>query len=207
MQSTTIPAQRRIIEKILSIGELPTYAEAEALLRLFYRKYKGSHADKWEKFCNASGIYNIWNVEFVKTLAEEIRRLGSFPIVEICAGNGKLSYHLRKAGIDIKATDSQGYDPFVEEHDHAKTLKKYKPQVVVASWSPKDRISHDVLDYPTVNHYLHIGNPDMCGIGENVFMRKDFTHSDLRNVEEFSIGMTDYRGAIYHCYVWLFSRK
>jgi hypothetical protein len=209
MQTTTIPAQRRIIEKIRSIDELPTYAEAKALLELFARGHGDYHAGEWDKFCSSNSVYNIWNTEFLDALAQEVRRLHNIPIVEICAGNGKLSHHLRRREINIKPTgrSTDIYVPFVDNLYHDQALEEYEPSVVIASWPHGSEISHDVMNFHTVQHYIHIGNTDMCGADESIFARDDFEHRNLRNVEKFSIGRTDYYKGIYHNHVWLFSRK
>lgn len=87
-----------------------------------------------------NGINTILTQEFVDELQKEMqrRRLADIPMIEICAGKGKLSYHLRKLGIDIIATDDYSQkmerdESLVERLNHEEALEKYKPRLVIAS--------------------------------------------------------------------------
>ncbi len=58
-----------------------------------------------------SNIYHLFTGEFVDSLASHIKGSGiSGPAVEIAAGDGKLSYQLRRKGLDIIATDDYSMD-------------------------------------------------------------------------------------------------
>jgi hypothetical protein len=98
--------------KILDIDKLPSYHETIEFLDLIeqrgiknpYKKILG-----WFYFCSRNNLFNIYNIEFIDALADEIKKLNKSPIIEICAGNGKLSHHLRKKNIDIIATDDYSW--------------------------------------------------------------------------------------------------
>ena len=85
-----------IKNKILSIDELPTYDE---VLRFKEEEYSINNPNK-----QFLGVWQVYNKEFVDELTKEIKNLDVSPIIEVCAGSGKLSYWLRKNGINIVAT-------------------------------------------------------------------------------------------------------
>lgn len=203
-----------LLAKIKDIDTLPTYIEAKYLLIAVERRYqRDANQESWDKLCHRNRVYNVWNGKFIDALAEEIKRLDDSPMVEICAGNGKLSYHLRKIGIDMKVTDDYSYEisnereGLVEGMDYQEALEKYRPRVVIASWTPnKSKIPADVMNFPSVNYFVHIGDLDMCGETEEIFKREDIKWESLERAQKYSIGRTDYPGAIYHSKIVLFRK-
>lgn len=124
----------------LYFEKLPSY---ETVYKFFQRIHKGSFRDRgnfWE-FVDRYGIYQFWNEEYVKCLAEQIKRMvGADFVLEVAAGDGMLSHYLRQYGVNIRATDSgEWYDRIkkraeVEVLDAVSAIRKYKPKMVVASW-------------------------------------------------------------------------
>ena len=87
-------------------------------------------------FLDENNIFQILNEEFISSLAKFLIKLNGFykdksPIVEIGAGNGKLSYHLKKNGVNIIPTDNHSWKIktgiAVENLGHMWALKKYNP--------------------------------------------------------------------------------
>lgn len=206
-----IPLMRGTIEKIKDIDSLPSHNEIIALMR-----FLGNDAvqeDCWNRFCEELQAYNVLNTEFVDALAKEIRKLDSSKMIEICAGNGKLSQHLRMRGIDIKPTDNNSWrlsnNGLVEIMSHEDALRKYNPKIVIGSWITPYwthpfgyQIGYDVLDFPSVDYFVDIGenNSPSSWVQNEVRLRNDFRMLQLENPERYAVGGTDtaYLGRIEH---------
>lgn len=143
----------------------------------------------------------ILTQEFLEGLYKEMRRrrFTDIPMVEICAGRGKLSYQLRKRGIDIVATDDfsqeiERDENLVERLTHKEALEKYQPRIIVASWIPPEpKIGDDVLRFPTVDYFIDIGEP----AGNSTWLTNDYRNEDfiikfLKHLEKYAIGTGDY---------------
>ena len=120
----------------------------------------------YERFiapCKAFNFFQFYSNEFIEHIVETIKKLNACKIVEIGAGDGFLSFFLKKRGIDIVATDNfiRPYidrRPHVEKLDHKSALEKYNPDLVVINWEELDgTYSIDVLEYPPVKCLLWIG--------------------------------------------------
>ncbi len=178
-----------IMDKAHDIDKLPTYAEALHLVHFVH--------DSSLNFCFQSGIHNMYNAEFVDALASELEKIGEFPIVEVCAGSGKLAYHLRERGINVLATDDYSWnqikrdEKFVEKLSHKEALEKYKPKVVIAAWIHfyDSQIGKDILNYPTVNYFINIGEEGWISAETwSIVNYKGFeTPVPLKDVEKYSI--------------------
>ena len=108
-------------------------------------------------------VHHFLTDEFVRGLAIEIQRLGiAGNMVEIAAGQGKLSYWLNKCGISIKATDEQPRSDFVEEMNCDETLRTYKPEFVLTSWLPAYGLAVNplLLDTPVLQR-IHENQPNL----------------------------------------------
>ena len=137
-------------------------------------------------------VYEILNEEYLNAcsdyLAQRAQEFGAskdkpVTILEIGAGNGRLSHFLRQkieekvpGLVKIVATDSgkQGIkDDFdVEELDHKKALEKHKPDIVISSWMPYSvDFTKDIRDFESeadgeikrVQEYILIGEKDSTG--------------------------------------------
>lgn len=211
-------SMEEIAAKIGDIDRLPTYEEARRLFCFIERLHASDPKQlNWFGFCEKHKVHDIYNVEFVDALAEEIRGLNDYPIVEICAGDGKLSRHLRTRGIDIRATDNYSWEKIprdgnlVERLSHREALERYLPRIVVASWIPiKGRIGFDVLGFPGVRYF--VDNGETGWMTEGTIDIENWGITDLENVEKYSICRTDsthgdFEDGIFHSGVRLFSRK
>ena len=105
-------------------------------------------------------VYHYITKEFVEALVKQINKLNiEGNIVEIAAGNGKLSYWLNKYGIKVSATDIRPKSNEAEEMSALEALRKYKPKLVIASWlPPTSEIGKKILDFESVEAFIYIEN-------------------------------------------------
>lgn len=197
----------KLKQDVLNVGTLLPYDQVFTALREMStpvdttKPENAEYAEPWG-FFNGKGINSILTEEFVEELYKEMqrRRLADIPMVEICAGRGKLSYQLRKHGIDIVATDSYSQkmdrDASLVERveSHREALEKYTPRIVVASWVPNNvQIGDDVLHFPTVDYFIDIGESR----GGASWLTPDYNNDDfsikyLENVARYFIGTSDF---------------
>jgi|TARA_Y100000310_G_C20588586_1_gene766746 hypothetical protein len=165
-------------------------------------------------FFKGKGVNSILTEEFIEELYREMRsrRLADIPMIEICAGRGKLSYQLRKHGIDIVATDnySQKMDrdeSLVERvESHREALEKYTPRLVVASWIPRNpEIGDDVLHFPTVDYFIDIGERR----SGSTWLTLDYSNEDfsIKYYDFFEVTRSGKVGFVKHSQVRLWKRK
>lgn len=205
-----------IAQKLASVEQIPTWEE---LVRLFDYlredervrygrnnswKY-GSMSGLWDDFCKEKHIYHAFCYEFVEKLAEEVKGLNAGGrVVEICAGNGKLSYWLRQFGVPSIATDNymermDRKPQHVERLSHKQALGKYRPELVIGCWLYGGGIELDALDSPHVGYYLNIGQGVMGATGDDrLWDRRDVTQTYLESPNHFKFSRSTYRidGAI-----------
>ncbi|MBI2101367.1 hypothetical protein HYT53_02045 [Candidatus Woesearchaeota archaeon] len=191
-----------IMEKIKDVGRLPTYEEVQYFLRAVSENKGGIRSKLGLIYPHDS--YSIYTGEFVDELASVIRGLNEHPIIEICAGNGKLSYHLRKRGLEIKATDDyslkeiERQEELVERATHNEALRRHQPRIVLGSWIPNQtRIGFDVLGFPTVGYFIDIGEDNLAEDRNrhgwrtlDLYMREDLQVTHLASAQK------------YHCSHW-----
>jgi hypothetical protein len=177
-------------KELLNPEFLPTY---EQVREAFIQDINGERQwdeNLWRKFTTNKGqfVYELFTEEYIDKLAEyfversnEYKASQENPLVilEIGAGNGRLSYFLGKkleekalGQIKIIATDSGGWnlkrdrDSFVEDLDYKEAMEKYKPSIVISSWMPyKKDFTQDIRNSEGVQEYVLIGETDggCCG--------------------------------------------
>lgn len=150
---------------ILDVKGLPTFEQAQR----FYSVLKGRGEEALSDFFQENDIFQVWNEEFIEGLVSLIKGLETQPILEICAGNGKLGYHLQQRGINLHMTDDGSWhinsNGLTEKLDYNEALKKYEPQLVIAAWPEQwTRIKWNVLDFPTLKYFITIDNPYYAGV-------------------------------------------
>lgn len=204
-----------VIEKILSLKELPTYQESMKLLEYFCENF-----EEWIKFGDQHVFYMIWTQEFIDQLAREIKKLGNPRMIEVCAGKGKLSYQLNKKGLNLIPTDdyswnlSNNHPDLVETITAHDALKKYNPRLVIGSWIPSEtRIGFDVLNHPSVEYFIDIGehpSSKVTWMTEECLRRKDFSITTLDKVAKYCLSREDSLEGLLKgesdCKVTLFSK-
>ncbi len=196
------------LEKIRSLTELPSYEEVKDAVGRLQADEDEKFPSAWWKFCEDNRIYNAWNIEFVDVLAAEIKKFDVAPVIEICAGNGKLSYHLQRRGISIVLTShSLGHVPGVENMWHFEALVKYNPQLVVGSWIPDSNTLTDTVLYRSVRYVIDIGHPELCALTEDVTKRPDIEITPMPSVQRYSICKSDRIGVKYNSQVNLVRRR
>ena len=136
---------------------------------------------EWDAFIQRekSIIYEFMNKEYLddlsKYLIENYKENKKIKILEVGAGNGKLTYHLRKileektpGKFEIIATDSGEWQIEtlyeVEKIELEEAIKKYKPNVIICSWMPLNKDFTEIFrKYENIKEYILIGDPDVCG--------------------------------------------
>ena len=191
------PELSDIVDKITSIDNLPAFEEACKLCYELWDSFDknvqiNGRLVSWPLFCMGNEIHEVYNAEFIDALAEEIRRLGNIktPIVEVCAGDGKLSYHLRKKGIEVIATDDYSFgisndETLVEKLSSYEALKKYNPEIVIGAWLPYKAVEMGlgVIDFPSVKYFFDIGE----GAGGASWLVTDSENYEDRNKAWFEL--------------------
>ena len=158
---------------------LPSLKEVE---QFFGPGSKGNAA--FQTFCKAHRIYEYPTKEYVNALsdylADRIRYFAfseptPIPILEVCAGDGRLKYFLKQAlqqkipGLfSYTASDSGEWNignlSPVELLDHETALEEIQPTIVLCSWMPNNQdLTQDFRDCESVREYILIGNSLECG--------------------------------------------
>ncbi len=183
---TESSAQTEVLEKIIhDPSYLPSHEDLNFALGVDSDQLM-EQLVKWHEIFADNKTFELLNEEFIDAFtnylvlrAAELPRNSQKPfiVLEIGAGNGRLSYFLqqklREKGVEdihIVASDSGEWqiEPMfpVEQISHEEALAVYEPQIVVFSWMP---YGYDCTDafrvVPSVQEYVLIGPPDgkACG--------------------------------------------
>ncbi len=167
-------------------------------------------------------VFEMWTEEYIKEfstyLLTRLDDLGAtvetpLTILEVGAGNGKLTYFLRErlnakaAGrLKIAATDVQRRgrsSENVEELGYVEALEQYKPDIVISSWMPKFYDWTGAFrQMPSVKEYILIGVPSLTGDNEAWGIYSDggfiqnysiegFRRTELHDLKKYQICGTD----------------
>lgn len=124
--------------------------------------------DEWVSFCRKYTIYLVETLELVLGLSL-ILKSAPKPIVEVCAGRGKLAYWLRKYGVPVIATDDYSWGLKLPRKNVIRmsideALEKFKPRTVLGSWIPSNfELGLKILQFPTVKLFIDISS----GVGSH----------------------------------------
>lgn len=179
-----------------------TYVEAVELLKQD-RDFSKPYRDKVD--FHRDNVFQIWNVEYVRELARTIKTLkAESPFIEVCAGDGTLSEQLKVEGVNITATDDKSWSKYREFNygrnvfnlEAIASIKRYKPELVIASWIPYG----NTLDYKIlktgVKHFIVIGETSGGCCGSNDIWDKyeslGYKMITLDNADEFNLCRTDW---------------
>lgn len=175
--------RKSLIRKLADPNYLPSYDEIETAF---------TSTSDFTKFCSNSGrferkpselgwVHEFLNQEYIDALgqylAQRIEELGGksdapIRIIEIGAGDGRLSHFLRQklnelipGKFQIVATDlhtQQISTPFpVQSIDDRQAIYRYQPEIVLVSWPPDDTdLTEPIRTSVTVKEYLVIAPPD-----------------------------------------------
>lgn len=145
------------------------------------------HADDLAWFCEFSPLgplYLLPTTSFVTALAKQLRALGARRVLEVAAGDGALSRALAKTApeLEVIATDSGAWTApearmtakeqrahrgervpglllgaDVQRLEARRAVRKFAPDVVLASWLPPGHALLDALIRSQVAYVLEIG--------------------------------------------------
>lgn len=160
--------------------------------------------EMWFTVCLENNIFQLWNKEYIESLAEEIKSLvGEDPCLEVAAGDGMLSHWLRQRGVNIKATDDMSRTgesaiklrSEVEKLDAIEAIQKYRPRLVVVSWVEyTSTLDTQILDerpeYVIIIGEGHGGCTGSEDLWEN-YSEKGYSLEYLSKVDQFNICRTD----------------
>ncbi len=190
--------------KITDFWSLPSYMDAEWFVDVLDGNIM--------YFCHKNKIWQILNVEFIDRLSAFLKHFhkmeGKRPIVEICAGNGKTSYHLRKSGVDIIATDDYSMEmrrdtSMVKRADFLDAIDSYLPEIVLLSWPDpnNEHVSLEALNHPAVRYLIKIDNIDAGG---DIYNNSE--HMELRRPTRYGLCIFDHNTFHSYSHVEIFAK-
>lgn len=147
------------------------------------------------------GIYCFYSREMIRRLARTIDGL----CLEIGAGDGALSLSLRKAGVNVKATDNYSwlgkiaYSEDVEKQSADTALAKYQPEVVLCSWPPSaNDFEQAVFLTKSVRRYIVIGSQHQFAFGNWRAYRSQTSFTIKTDADLSALLLPhDFGGAVY----------
>jgi CheY-like chemotaxis protein len=165
---------------------------------------------------NEHPVFEILTKEYIegfgKYIIEQAKKIninGSHKtvVLEVGAGNGKLSYFLKQefnknhnSMIELKTTDlpSKSFNissPYhnVEKLSYQEALKKYQPDIVLCSWMmPGEDWSEDFRNTPSIKEYILIGPEAPCGTDDTWHnVPFDFFEEEIEDLSELQISRLD----------------
>lgn len=175
---------------------LPRHAE---LLNIWRDIPRGGHA-QIVAFLREREIDEIYCEEFVDGLTELLRERGvttATPVLEMGAGNGRLTQLLRAQGYNVIAIDHEGKTraPFVQAMTLMEACERYEPQVVIAHDLPSDSTDNSTaLRFPTVDLYLQLGRKQNNG-SSLVFHEPHWKYAEHGALADVYLRTADFTGA------------
>ncbi|MBD3328097.1 hypothetical protein GF340_02210 [Candidatus Peregrinibacteria bacterium] len=175
----TLPSASELREKLKDHKILPKRKEVEKAFPTYELWY--------EYFSNETEpVFDVLTEEYIEKLSdyltEQIEKYGAntekpLVILEIGAGNGKLSHFLKQkinekapGKAKVIATDSGEWNLKqlfeVEKINHKDALQKYQPDITLFSWMPhKEDLTKDTRKCKNLKEYILIGESDggCCG--------------------------------------------
>lgn len=111
----------------------------------------------WLTECDETGRFLVVCRELVDDLTRVLKELaGDGSILEVCAGSGQLSAHLKRAGLRLHAIDINAPDGSMVLPISARVaLRRFQPAVVLGAFVPSDAgVDEAVLKCQSVMHYV-----------------------------------------------------
>ncbi len=192
MQSVNELQRTDLLNKIGKKHYLPTRKE-------FLEAFESTPSELLE-YCSLRNIYEIWTKEYIEQMVRYIsrrKRDKKLTVVEIGAGDGKLSHFLRKTwkkeAIDLIATDTGEWDIpsefVVEKIGVVEAIEKYNPDIIICSWMvPGINLS---ISFDNVQEYILIGDPTVCGLRTTWEENNRYEKVVLKSMKELQICHSD----------------
>ncbi|MFD2444850.1 hypothetical protein ACFSO7_12840 [Bacillus sp. CGMCC 1.16607] len=129
---------------------------------------------------NSKGIYCFYSKKLIQELSILI---GSSKCLELGAGDGTLTHFLKEHGTDCHGTDDYSWEHYikypgsVEKLGAKEALRKYRPEVVICSWTPPgNTFERHIFETDSVQLYIVIGtkSPTYSGNHEVYSNQKEF---------------------------------
>lgn len=188
------------LQKFYDPTYLPTH---EDFFNVFGEKTNNQINSVWTEYSNMLGkenpVFEIWNYEYIRALSKYFvqsqNKITNRPIkiLEVAAGNGRLTYFLRQrlekifpGKFELFATDSgtEKYiiDFSVEKLNHKEAIKKYCPDIIICSWMPMGiDLSVDFRKEKNLKEYILIG-PARLGIIGTFWETWGISHVERKNI-------------------------
>jgi hypothetical protein len=205
-------------KKLLDAGELPSY---NWIVESIFKK-----SDVGIFFgTQRHSIFQFYSQEYIAALANDIKKLKPKTIIEVGAGDGRLSFFLNKywsvKGIPLKSTPTDDYSwgmhiesdsrhivypKEVEKLNFKEALKKYNPDVVIICWEELHaKYTQEILKFPSVRYVVWIGEGEGGCTGDPSTFALPYER--LKN--PFGLCRTDFmlgddHRLLYHSGVYLF---
>ncbi|OGY63459.1 MAG: hypothetical protein A3I89_03760 [Candidatus Harrisonbacteria bacterium RIFCSPLOWO2_02_FULL_41_11] len=166
------------------------------------------------------GIFQIWTKEFIDAFVLYLKKTLSCPnalILDCGAGNGLLTFWLKKYGFNIVAVDSKSDEweftqngkipDWVLQMEVSEALEKFQPELVIASWMPPSwgyslfdnyEWTDNFHSCPSVKEYILIGeesdegNIPQCGSFYSWEGSPNWPRKDLPQLNALSLSYLDF---------------
>lgn len=186
-------------EHYLASDEPPRYDEVLALLEHDDRGPNGLYRQ-----CRELPVFQVWTAEAIRALAKTLLRLGSKKVLEVGAGDGRLTRWLAQElgnQVEIHASDSGEWNDGILRQpvtdilplSYQEAIGHVLPDTVISSWMPfHENWTTAFLKASSVQSYILIGEESCCG--NNCAWRTP-RRWELEEIQEFrrwSLSMNDY---------------
>lgn len=151
--------------------------------------------DGWINWCDDAGVYIAPSREFVAELAAVIRCCTE-PVIEVAAGDGRLTAALSQNGCRVIASDPGSGARAVVRSTAAEALAEYRPATVLACFPPVDAdIELSVFRCGSVQDFIYIGPiiNDRPG-PESLWNAHGWKSQHLSRLNEVMLSRLDYLG-------------
>jgi len=171
-------------------------------------------------YVTTNGMFTEWTKEFIDAFVLYLKKTLSCPnalILDCGAGNGLLTFWLKKYGFNIVAVDSKSDEweftqngkipDWVLQMEVSEALEKFQPELVIASWMPPSwgyslfdnyEWTDNFHSCPSVKEYILIGeesdegNIPQCGSFYSWEGSPNWPRKDLPQLNALSLSYLDF---------------
>lgn len=147
-------------------------------------------------------VFQLMSNEFIMELVINIKKINPNIILEVGAGRGEMGWYLSKFLSPYIMVDDYSlkcslefskYGDNIINIDYKDALKKFNPDLVIASWIPYgENWTKDFRDIDSVNGYIIIGEGEGGATGSDEDWKTDWIRIDWDSVSKYGIARTDY---------------